>query len=264
MPTPSGAPLHEAPFTPQLPPTMTTTTTTPQIATPLTPVTATAAAHVAAAIPPARIASPQRPAVQPADTGRGRGLATATTDASTQQGSSTTPSSGGVSPSGEGSEGSPAQQPSPPGSNSTGGSGRAALRGGPHQPPPTLRADLIGPMERLGLQEAGGAAPQQREFRIESVLHTRPANCTDKKGTSGTPVQILCNYFRVLNRPDWILYQYHVDFAPVIDSKRTRIELMRAHDALFPQNKAFDGMTLYSLTRLPNEVCFCCFVYLTQ
>ena len=56
-------------------------------------------------------------------------------------------------------------------------------------------------------------------MRIESVLYTKPETCTGKKGTSGEIVKILCNYFEVISQPNWVLYQYHVDFAPVIDSK---------------------------------------------
>jgi aubergine-like protein len=74
------------------------------------------------------------------------------------------------------------------------------------------------------------------------------------EGETGDPIKILCNYFEVINKPEWVLYQYHVDFMPPIDSRRMRIALMRNHDQLFPLNKAFDGTTLYSLTRLPNEV----------
>lgn len=33
-----------------------------------------------------------------------------------------------------------------------------------------------------------------------------------------------------------------------------RIALLNNHNALFPQNKAFDGSTLYSLTKLPDEI----------
>lgn len=40
----------------------------------------------------------------------------------------------------------------------------------------------------------------------------------------------------------------------MIESKRLRIGLLKKHDNLFSNNKAFDGMTLYSLTKLDNEV----------
>lgn len=51
-----------------------------------------------------------------------------------------------------------------------------------------------------------------------------------------------------------MLYQYHVDFDPVIESKRLRVALFNQHNKLFDNVKAFDGMTLYSLTKLPNDV----------
>ncbi len=35
-----------------------------------------------------------------------------------------------------------------------------------------------------------------------------------------------------------------------------RIGLLKQHENLFSNNKAFDGMTLYSLTRLESEVKF--------
>ncbi len=56
-------------------------------------------------------------------------------------------------------------------------------------------------------------------------------------------------------QPNWILYQYHVDYAPVVDSKRTRVLLMRPHDNLFG-NRAFDGSTIYSPAKLPEGVRF--------
>jgi aubergine-like protein len=66
----------------------------------------------------------------------------------------------------------------------------------------------------------------------------------------------MANYFEAVSKPDWLLYQYHVDFNPAIDSKRMRQALLHNHNSLFPDNKAFDGSTLYSLTKLPNEVSF--------
>lgn len=99
-----------------------------------------------------------------------------------------------------------------------------------------------------------------------------------KEGTSGQKIRFLTNYFKVIDKPDWVLYQYHVDYAPVIDSKGNyfcerknvqssdyiyslyiwisglRIGLLKNHDSLFPKNKAFDGSTLYSLDKLHDEL----------
>ena len=64
----------------------------------------------------------------------------------------------------------------------------------------------------------------------------------------------MANYFEVINKPNWVLYQYHVDFNPQIESRRLRMALLHTHNSLFPQNKAFDGSTLFSLTKLPDDV----------
>lgn len=151
---------------------------------------------------------------------------------------------------------SPPQSTAGSNSGSTQPMGRAALRGLPHQPGTKVRTELLPQMERLQLQDTGDIAKQEqkREVRIESVLYTKPETCIDKVGKSGTPIGIVCNYFEVINQPNWILYQYHVDFAPLCDSRSLRIALMNNHNGLFAQNKAFDGSTLYSLTKLPDEV----------
>lgn len=36
--------------------------------------------------------------------------------------------------------------------------------------------------------------------------------------------------------------------------KALRVGLMKNHDHLFPQNKAFDGSSIYTFTKLPNTV----------
>jgi aubergine-like protein len=206
-------------------------------------------APVAAPVPTPRPASPARHAEQ---AGRGRGVTPAPV---------TTPATSKTSS----SEDSPPAQHSPTSSSTSGGgsiapAGRAALRGLPHQPCALVRTELLPPLERMQLQEGGDVGKvvveEKREVRIESVLYTRPGPIliADKCGTSGVPVKILCNYFEVLEKPDWVLHQYHVDFNPPIDLKSLRIRLMKNHDHLFPKNKAFDGSTLYTLTRLPDVI----------
>lgn len=86
-------------------------------------------------------------------------------------------------------EESPPQQPSPPQKSSPPlpvpqSLGRAALRGAAHQPGVAARSDIIGPMERLALQEHGDLEPktERRTDRIETVPYTKPASCVDKTG----------------------------------------------------------------------------------
>lgn len=98
-------------------------------------------------------------------------------------------------------------------------------------------------------------AVQESDIGRFGLLKTRPATCLTSVGTGGTAIKVLSNYFAVLSQPDWKLYQYHVDYNPPIESRRLRLALMRNHEtALFPNNKAFDGMTLYTTTLLPNDV----------
>jgi hypothetical protein len=219
--------------------------------------------------PPAGVDTPSPPTAQQPNVGRGRGFSTTSSEsvitvaASITHSATTATAVSVVSTGTTGervsppfSEDSPPQQPSPP--QTTGQAmGRAAMRGGTHQPGPATRLDMLKPMERMTLQDTGdfGKAPAApREMRYEQVLHTRPENCDVKTGTAGAKIKILCNYFEVLSEPNWVLHQYHVDFAPVIESRRMRIALMHLHDKLFPTNKAFDGSTIYSLTKLEKEV----------
>lgn len=51
-----------------------------------------------------------------------------------------------------------------------------------------------------------------------------------------------------------MLYQYRVDFEPLVESKRLRIGLLKQHDEMFANSKAFDGQDLFSLTKLDKEV----------
>jgi hypothetical protein len=183
----------------------------------------------------------------PAEPGRGRALTTKVASSSSASSSGTKPS---VSPTGS-------SEDSPPGGRTAtqSGAGRAALRGLPRQPDVNARlASGLPNIDRLNLG-APGQAGQTRDLRIESVPYMKSQTCTEKFGTVGSPVPIYCNYFQVVNQPNWILYQYHVDYAPVVATKRTRLLLMRPHDGLF-RNKAFDGSTIYSLTKLPEDVRF--------
>ena len=82
-------------------------------------------------------------------------------------------------------------------------------------------------------------------------------------GTENEPIELYTNFFEVIKRPNWTLFQYHVDFEPKIESKSLRCGLLKQHDALFNHSKAFDGMTLYSMTKLDREVrCLLFFVIL--
>jgi aubergine len=74
------------------------------------------------------------------------------------------------------------------------------------------------------------------------------------QGAQNETIELYTNFFEIINSPEWALYQYHVDFDPQILSKALRCGLLKQHDNLFKNVKAFDGMTLFSMTKLDNEV----------
>jgi hypothetical protein len=49
------------------------------------------------------------------------------------------------------------------------------------------------------------------------------------------------------------IYQYHVSFDPVVDSKSMRVGLINEHKDLMPV-KLFDGTILFLPNKLPNDV----------
>ena len=56
------------------------------------------------------------------------------------------------------------------------------------------------------------------------------------------------------NRPNCAIYQYNVSYSPPIESRGLRCGLLRDHESLIGNVRAFDGMILYLLHRLPGDV----------
>ncbi|EEC14103.1 Cniwi protein, putative, partial [Ixodes scapularis] len=74
-------------------------------------------------------------------------------------------------------------------------------------------------------------------------------------GDSGQQVKLLSNYFKLLTMPNWAIQQYHLEFAPNIESSRLRGGLLRDHRDRFGGSYIFDGMSdLKSPTRLEHKV----------
>lgn len=68
----------------------------------------------------------------------------------------------------------------------------------------------------------------------------------------GTPVNLVTNYFRLLKAPDWQLFQYRVDFSPVIELSGLRNRLIYEQKATLG-GYLFDGTVLYLTIKLPDE-----------
>uniref|UniRef100_A0A8C8HAY7 Piwi-like 1 n=1 Tax=Oncorhynchus tshawytscha TaxID=74940 RepID=A0A8C8HAY7_ONCTS len=71
-------------------------------------------------------------------------------------------------------------------------------------------------------------------------------------GFSGSPIELKANFFKILSRPQWVLYQYHVDFKPVMESRRLRSALMYQHEETLGKARTFDGALLFLPHKLHN------------
>lgn len=155
---------------------------------------------------------------------------------------------------GEISSPSEAGEESPPTQTFT--AGRAALRGKQVTVVSGTTTGLVGEMAKLELEEREGKK-KTREYRPEPVPRLRMPGMNRKEdlmGTSGVEVKVFANYFMIDTKLHTVFQHYHVDFDPPVERKKYRIELVKEHDHMFPNNKAFDGMNLYSVDKLANDV----------
>lgn len=106
--------------------------------------------------------------------------------------------------------------------------------------------------QQVKLGERGG---HRRDFN-DAGINTRQAmeHVKDSKcGTSGYTIQLSANYFRILSRPQWVLYQYHVDFNPPMESRRLRSALLFQHEEVLGPARSFDGALLFLPHRLHSK-----------
>ncbi|KAK7934231.1 hypothetical protein WMY93_005127 [Mugilogobius chulae] len=111
--------------------------------------------------------------------------------------------------------------------------------------------------QQVKLGERGG---HRRDFN-DAGINTRQAmeHVKDSKsGTSGRTIQLSANYFRILSRPQWVLYQYHVDFKPPMESRRLRSALLYQHEEILGSARSFDGALLFLPHRLHSKETVLC------
>nr|XP_033813092.1 piwi-like protein 1 isoform X1 [Geotrypetes seraphini]XP_033813093.1 piwi-like protein 1 isoform X1 [Geotrypetes seraphini]XP_033813094.1 piwi-like protein 1 isoform X1 [Geotrypetes seraphini]XP_033813095.1 piwi-like protein 1 isoform X1 [Geotrypetes seraphini]XP_033813096.1 piwi-like protein 1 isoform X1 [Geotrypetes seraphini] len=150
------------------------------------------------------------------------------------------------------------------------------MRPGPtKEPQPTIEGELVGRGRQRGAP--GGPKPQSEELRIsagfqELSLAERGGRRRDfhdlgvntrqnlehvkdsKTGVSGTRIRLTTNHFRLISRPQWALYQYHIDYNPQMEARRLRSALLFQHEELIGRTHAFDGAILFLPKRLENKV----------
>ena len=78
--------------------------------------------------------------------------------------------------------------------------------------------------------------------------------CDGPSGSSGIIVKLSTNHFRLTSRPQWALYQYHIDYNPLMEARRLRSALLFQHEDLIGRCHAFDGTILFFPKRLQHKV----------
>ncbi|XP_066267753.1 piwi-like protein 1 [Branchiostoma lanceolatum] len=135
--------------------------------------------------------------------------------------------------------------------------GRARQRGGATArapgAPPTSQLEALTLGDRPGSAPGGGGARRRRGGVVVEEPHTRPGSMVNKKGTTGNKINMITNFFKVKPKPQWVLFQYHVEFSPEVDHRKARIAMVYGQEALLGDTKIFDGMILFLPKRLEND-----------
>ncbi|NXU48963.1 PIWL1 protein, partial [Turnix velox] len=138
------------------------------------------------------------------------------------------------------------QQPHVPTSLSEEPGGRGRQRG-------SQRLQISAGFQEMSLADRGG---RRRDFHDIGV-NTRQAMehvQESKTGSSGVMIKLTTNYFRLMSRPQWALYQYHVSYNPEMEARRLRSALLFQHEELIGKTHAFDGSILFLPKNLGNKV----------
>ncbi|XP_067557331.1 piwi-like protein 1 isoform X2 [Pseudorca crassidens] len=105
----------------------------------------------------------------------------------------------------------------------------------------------------LSLADRGGRRRDFHDLGVntrQNLDHVKES----KTGSSGTIVRLSTNHFRLTSRPQWALYQYHVDYNPLMEARRLRSALLFQHEDLIGRCHAFDGTILFLPKRLQHKV----------
>ncbi|GAB1290212.1 Piwi-like protein 1 [Apodemus speciosus] len=110
-------------------------------------------------------------------------------------------------------------------------------------------------------QQPGYIPPRPQQSPTEGDLVGRGrqrgmvVGATSKsQGSSGIIVKLSTNHFRLTSRPQWALYQYHIDYNPLMEARRLRSALLFQHEDLIGRCHAFDGTILFLPKRLQHKV----------
>jgi len=124
--------------------------------------------------------------------------------------------------------------------------------------PPTqadLRHELRGTEEVELLGRNRGYSPTDVDVkRGMELLCVEPKVEKDIRGHSGSEINLVTNYFRVLREEDWGLHQYLVEFNPQVDQTFIRKAILKRNQAVIGHRFIFDGTLLHTPFRLEGDL----------
>ncbi|KAF3696050.1 Piwi-like protein 1 [Channa argus] len=130
--------------------------------------------------------------------------------------------------------------------------GRGRQKGAPGPFSAQAVTKISAGFQQVKLGERGGRRCDFHDVGVntrQAMEHVKES----KSGTTGSTIQLAANFFRILSRPQWVLYQYHVDFKPPMESRRLRSALLFQHEEALGSARSFDGAILFLPLRLPSK-----------
>uniref|UniRef100_A0A8C3PIK8 Piwi-like protein 1 n=1 Tax=Calidris pygmaea TaxID=425635 RepID=A0A8C3PIK8_9CHAR len=117
----------------------------------------------------------------------------------------------------------------------------------------SVRLQISAGFQELSLADRGGRRRDFHDIGVntrQAIEHVQES----KTGSSGIMIKLTANYFRLMSRPQWALYQYHVCYNPEMEARRLRSALLFQHEELIGKTHAFDGSILFLPKKLGNKV----------
>ncbi|XP_023502723.1 piwi-like protein 3 [Equus przewalskii] len=108
---------------------------------------------------------------------------------------------------------------------------------------PSAELQLSAGLQAASLRGNRGFSGVFRDLVVntrQNLEHVRKS----KTGSKGTAVRLFANHFRVTSRPQWVTYQYNVDYKPDIEDGSLRADLLKQHESLLGKCRIFDGNSL--------------------
>jgi len=116
----------------------------------------------------------------------------------------------------------------------------------------TDSSSLAGSVEAAVSIGRGATRGKRDRSDMFKFIRTRPETLTSKKGDDGNAITVSSNYFAMIQKPNWRLLQYRVDFNPPIEMTKVKKALLYKHKDTLPKFM-FDGSLMFTTSKLSEN-----------